>query len=336
MAKSPNSKRRLIEVLKLLYERTDGDHGLSLADIATHLEELGISCERKALYDDMATLRQCGIDVAMDRRGGKTSYALASRPLSFRDLSLLLDCVQSSPFLTDVLAAEVCGDLESLASVHERRRLQGQIEVPGRTHLANEQVFETIAVIREALRKRRQVSFRYFNYVENGARHYHTYNDQSEGFGERRTLTPMRLVFVTGIYYLVVWEPWYGNVAYYRIDRMSDVEVSDQEAVRNSTIASYSVADDESVEFGLFRARRETVSLLLESGILNVLVDKFGTDVRTYPQKDGRLKANVKVTLTPAFYGWIFSLRGRCAIAGPGEAVDEYRKYVNDALEWLG
>ncbi len=331
MPKPPNTKRRLIEVLKLLFEQTDATHGLTLMEIATSLEELGISCERKSLYSDVETLRECGIEVAMHRRGGKTDYALERRPLSFRNLSLLVDSVQSSPFLTDDLAAEVCEDLGALASVHERGRLAGQIEVPGRVHMANEQVFETIAVLREAMRERKQVSFRYFTYDEKKERSYHTYR----GSGERRELTPVKLIYVDGIYYLVVWEPWYEKIAYYRVDRMSDVAVSGEDGVRNPTIANYSVARDESVGFGLFDAERETVTLLLEPYFVNALIDKFGHDVRTYPQEDGRVKAYVTVTLSPGFLGWIFSLHGCCTIAGPKSAIEKYRSYVDDALAWL-
>ena len=56
MAKKPNQKLKLIYLSRILQERTDAHHGLTLSEITAALKEYGISAERKSLYDDMEVL----------------------------------------------------------------------------------------------------------------------------------------------------------------------------------------------------------------------------------------------------------------------------------------
>lgn len=60
----------------------------------------GQDAERKAIYRDLEALRAADFDIRQKR--GK-EWHLAQRPLEFEELTMLVDAVQSSPFLTDEL-----------------------------------------------------------------------------------------------------------------------------------------------------------------------------------------------------------------------------------------
>ena len=55
------SKERVLALLKILFEKTDDQQGLTLEQILGELESMGISAERKALYRDFEALRKRGI-----------------------------------------------------------------------------------------------------------------------------------------------------------------------------------------------------------------------------------------------------------------------------------
>ena len=56
-------KERLLAVAKLFMEETDEEVGLTTGAIIELLEEKGISAERKAIYRDIAALRDAGMDI---------------------------------------------------------------------------------------------------------------------------------------------------------------------------------------------------------------------------------------------------------------------------------
>ena len=53
MAKSGNQKQKLLYLYKILFENTDEEHPMTLADFIRELGRYGISAERKSLYADL-------------------------------------------------------------------------------------------------------------------------------------------------------------------------------------------------------------------------------------------------------------------------------------------
>ena len=64
--------------MKILLEKTDEDNTISLYEMIAELEKLGISAERKSIYDDIAALRHYGLDIA-SRKTKTTDYYIANR-----------------------------------------------------------------------------------------------------------------------------------------------------------------------------------------------------------------------------------------------------------------
>ena len=79
MAKSKGCKTKLLFLERLFKERTDSTHTIGLNDIMNELEKLGITAERKALYDDIDALRAMGMDIRLKGRG---RYYLAENVFS--------------------------------------------------------------------------------------------------------------------------------------------------------------------------------------------------------------------------------------------------------------
>ena len=80
MARSANQKRKLLYVMKLLLERSDEKHPISMPEILSALAAQDISAERKSVSDDIRLLRQYGLPVVCIRRGRQTAYSLKNTP----------------------------------------------------------------------------------------------------------------------------------------------------------------------------------------------------------------------------------------------------------------
>ena len=86
------SKERLLALLKIMFENTDDEQGLTLEQILEELEAAGVSAERKALYRDFEALNNAGIEI--QRQHVKpVRYFLAKRPFTKSELLLLIDAL---------------------------------------------------------------------------------------------------------------------------------------------------------------------------------------------------------------------------------------------------
>jgi len=73
MAKSANQKMKLLYLMRILLEKTDETHPMSVPEMITELSRYDISAERKSIYDDIESLRVFGIDV-MQVKGKNGGY----------------------------------------------------------------------------------------------------------------------------------------------------------------------------------------------------------------------------------------------------------------------
>ena len=69
MAKGTNQKLKVIYLMKILLEKTDEEHSITMNEIIDSLESYGVSAERKSLYSDIESLRQYGMDIIGKQMG---------------------------------------------------------------------------------------------------------------------------------------------------------------------------------------------------------------------------------------------------------------------------
>ena len=90
MAKRENQKQKLFRLLEILMRETDEEHGLSMPEIISRLDEYGISAERKSIYDDFITLGELGFEVTHTATR-PPKYKLENRIFELAELKMLVD-----------------------------------------------------------------------------------------------------------------------------------------------------------------------------------------------------------------------------------------------------
>ena len=63
MPKGTNQKLKLYYLSRIMTEKTDDEHALTMVQIKDYLEGYGVTADRKSLYDDLEALRVLGIDI---------------------------------------------------------------------------------------------------------------------------------------------------------------------------------------------------------------------------------------------------------------------------------
>ena len=228
MATNNKQKLKLLHLMDILRTETDPEHGLTMPQLIEKLAEQGLTAERKSLYRDIKALQDFGMDIRTLRKR-PVQYCLAERDFELSQLTLLVDAVQSSRFLSDGASRALVKSIKLLASTPEQDALNKQVHVHGRPSRQNQSDFIAVDKLQDAIADRRKVSFRYFKYDANKAR-------VARRAGADHLVTPMNLTYSDGNYYLVAYNSDDRKIRNYRVDRMEHIERSDEPAERNDAM----------------------------------------------------------------------------------------------------
>ena len=148
----------------MLYEQTDEDHYLTIAQIMEQLEkEYGISTSRGTVGDDIKALQELGIEIEVVPSTQKR-FSLICRKFDLPELKTLIDAVESARFIPKKKSAALVEKLGSLTSQHNTEKLVRNVDVENRLKADNEKIYYIMETLNDAINARKKVSFQYFTY----------------------------------------------------------------------------------------------------------------------------------------------------------------------------
>ena len=289
-----NQKIKILYLMRIFLEQTDEEHPMSVKELIAYLNSLGISAERKTVYDDIETLRNFGMDI-LNRREHPAGFYLASREFELPELRLLVDAVQSSRCITNGKSRQLIRKLESLASVYESRQLRRQGFAENRIRTINENVYYSIDMIQRALTEDRQISFQYCEWtVEKKLR--------PENEGERYSVSPWGLVWQNEEYYLITYDEKCGRVKQYQVDKLQQIRIEKEVRRGREFFENYDIGELTSRTFGMFGGREVTICLEAHNRLVGVVLDRFGRDIMIHRKDPEHFKTLVRVNISDQFF----------------------------------
>lgn len=327
MSKGNNQKLKLSYLTKIMLEKTDDEHSLTMPQIMAELEKYDVTAERKSIYSDFADMNdKLGIEIIKEQIGRETFYHVGSREFEVAEVKLLIDAIQSSKFITERKSRELIKKVKGLVSEHQASQIQRQVFVQGRIKTMNESIYYNVDDIHSAIGNNKKIRFKYFAW--NVDKSMYILNH-----GNFMTVSPWALTWDDENYYLVAFDDYSKTCKHYRVDKMLKLEVIDEpregkEIFRNFDMATYSKAT-----FGMYAGEKKRVKIQFHNRMCGVFIDRFGKDVsfRTVDAEHSEL--SVEINVSPQFYGWIFSLGNKVKLVGPDSVVEDMRKYTEEFLD---
>lgn len=331
MPRNPNQKLKLLYLLKILQERTDDEHAITLAQILEALSGYGITAERKSIYDDLEALRVYGVDVEM-RKEKNYEYYIANRSFELPELKLLVDAVQSSKFITHKKSNELIKKVEGLASVHQARQLQRQVFVQNRVKTMNESIYYNVDKIHNAISQGVKVSFLYFEWAVSFTTKERIKKRPKRG-GERYAISPWALTWDDENYYMIGYDSESKKIKHYRVDKMQSIELTDEKRDGQRVFQKFDMAQYSKMTFGMYGGDEEEVKLRFHNNLIGVVVDRFGKDVFLSQDGNDGFTISVKVMASPQFFAWVFGLGEDVRILSPPGVVKQFKKHAKKVMK---
>lgn len=321
--KTTNNRLKILYLYKILLDKTDENHYLSMPEIVSQLQQYGISAGRKALYEDIDALRSYGLDIVAIK-GNTSGYYVASRDFELPELKLLADAVSSSRFLTEKKSTELLKKIEGLSSIHEAKQIQRQVYVKNRVKAMNERIYMNVDVIHRAIAENKKIKFRYFDYNLQKKKTYREGN---------RVCSPFALTWEDERYYLIAFYDNRNTISNFRIDRMESVEIIEEDAVEKPE--NFILADYMNSSFSMFSGTTQDVKLRFDNQLINAVIDRFGKSIAVIPDGDSHftVKVKVKAEYPEPFFGWLFQFGTMAEIIEPCALRDRYIEMLKSVTE---
>lgn len=326
MPKGTNQKLKLIYLIKIMLERTDEQHGLTMPEILDALESYGVSAERKSIYSDFETLRTLEIDVIQEQQGKTYTYHVASRQFELAELKLLVDAIQSSKFITEKKSKQLIKKLESLASSYEAKQLQRQVYVSGRIKTMNESIYYNVDEIHSAIASNKKIRFQYFQWNIKK-------ETELRKSGQFYEISPWALSWDNENYYMIGYDSNAEKIKHYRVDKMLKSTCMDEDREGKELFDTFDIAAYTRKSFGMYGGEEQSVKLEFDNNLVGVVIDRFGKDIIIAPAGNNHFTIKVDVAVSDQFLGWVFALGDGAKILGPENVVEQMKELAKKAIE---
>lgn len=325
MPKSSNQKLKLLYLKKIMQEKTDENHPITVPQIITELARYDIQAERKSIYDDLEALRVYGLDIECVK-SKSTGYYIATRDFELPELKLLADAVASSKFITEKKSKELVKKIGSLASVHEAKQLQRQVYVMGRVKTMNEKIYYNVDEIHQAIAENKQIAFKYFEYtVDKEKRYRHE--------GEKYVVSPYALTWDDENYYLIAYYPKYPNLSHFRVDKMESIERLEDLRLPIPDNKEFNPAEYSKKVFSMFSGEEIQIRIQFDNSLIGVVLDRFGSDVMISKSDDNTFIVNVCACISPTLLGWLFSFGDKVMVLAPESLIQKLKSNAAKCFE---
>ncbi len=322
MAKGVNQKLKIIYLMKILLEKTDEEHSITMQEIKESLEAYGIGAERKSLYSDIESLRQYGMDIIGRQMDRTYYYSVGNRQFELAELKLLVDSVQAAKFITAKKSNELIKKIESMASKYEASKLHRQVYVAERVKTMNESIYYNVDMIHAAIGANSKITFQYFQWNVDKKM-------ELRRGGSLYEVSPWALSWSDENYYLIAFDSLEDKIKHFRVDKMLHIEMEGSKREGKKCFDEFDMAIYTRKMFGMFGGEEQMVKIECENALAGVMIDRFGKDVAIMKKDGEHFAVIVKVAVSRQFLSWVIALGEGAKIVGPESVVEQMKKEVD-------
>lgn len=323
-----DTKGRLLFLERYMMEHTDDDHVITTDELIRIYEENGFKANRNTVKSDVDTLNAAGVEILSERVGNSKAYHVGARLFELAELKMLVDAVSSSRFITMGKSERLIGQLAKLTNEQNRNALTARIFTSDRIKTGNTAVMNTTDTLCKAMDSGQKVRFHYWNY-----------NPQKEHIlrhdGEWFVASPYALIWDDERYYLVAYSDYREKVVTFRIDRMCDVSILEEPALKDD---GFNGAEYAQRAFKMMDDDLEETEVILacDNQFMQNIVDRFGEEIDTEIVDENCFRACVTVRPSKTFFSWIVGFCGGIRITGPIDVKERYEEMLREILEKQG
>jgi len=266
-----------------------------------------MECDRKTVKANIMNLIEFGYDIAFyeiprKNKDGEdenicTNWYLVSE-FDSSEITFLINSILFSKSIPRNQANDLIEKIKKISRNNDKSTYRNVYNLPYLQFNDNQQSLYNINVINEAIEKNLKIQFV-----------YNTYGLDKKMYPrreERYKVSPYQIVANNGKYYLICNYDKYDNVDYYRIDRMTEVEVLSEKAKNKDIIKGLengiNIPEQMAQHVYMFSDEAINIEMKIKKYIVGEVIDWFGKDFSVVKEKDDEALIRLKGSQKAMFY----------------------------------
>lgn len=315
-------KLALLRIAQILHKYSDAAHPLKQEDIAAYLSrDYGIEIERKAVGRNLSLLKEADFDIISTRNG----CYLEKREFEDSELKLLIDGVLCSKHISPHHSKQLIEKLAALSNTYFRSHIKNIYSVNDWNKTQNYDLFLNIELVDEAIETGKQITFSYNKFG----------TDKNLHKSATHFASPYQMILHNQHYYLMALNEKWKNMGYYRLDKITELQITDCPLTPLRTVDGF----ENGIDYKNFSAALpymftdtpEQIELLADNSVVDQIVDWFGYDIQIAPQGDG-VRVQLKSSPNALTY-WALQFAEHVEILSPTYLREKVRTILQNACK---
>lgn len=311
-----NNKIKLLYLIDILNKKTSETNPINANELIDELGKYKITCERKAIYDDINVLRQYGYDIIYSPNKG---YFMGQRSFELSEIKIISDALNNASFLTSSKTLSIVDKLCNDQNINDTLLIKSNLVNYHKK--TNDATIYHIDIIFDAINTNSTIEFKYFDYTISSQKKY---RKSSYSY----FLDPYALVWNDSNYYLVGYNQKHNAFINYRVDKMDQIKISTKFDKKSFDLDAYI-----NTTFNMYQGNIDTITLSCQNNLSNVMFDKFKDNMIVTNITKDYFTINIKAQISPTFIGWLIQFKDQIKILEPASLVQELLSYSETIIK---
>ena len=316
-------KLALLRILQILEDETDKEHPYTQAQIIKRLaEKYDITVERKAVGRNLSLLKEAGFGIENTKAGS----FFDDRTFEQSELRLLVDSILCSRYINKKHSEDLIEKIVALGGKNFKSHVKHIYSVGKWSKSDNIEFFYNIEIADEAIETAKQITFHY-NKFDETARLKKTYC---------QIVSPYQMILHNQRYYLMAYNEYWKNMAFYRMDKITDVEILDKPQTPIRSVPGYKNGIDyKDLAISrpyLYADKAEKIVVACDKALMDDVVDWFGNGVSVRKGNEGQIVVTLYASKDAMLY-WALQYGRRAKVLEPADLVQKIKQTLEDVLK---
>lgn len=316
-------KLALLRILQILEDETDKEHPYTQAQIIKRLaEKYDITVERKAVGRNLSLLKEAGFGIESTKAGS----FFDGRTFEQSELRLLVDSILCSRYINKKHSEDLIEKIVALGGKNFKSHVKHIYSVGKWSKSDNIEFFYNIEIADEAIETAKQITFHY-NKFDETARLKKTYC---------QIVSPYQMILHNQRYYLMAYNEYWKNMAFYRMDKITDVEILDKPQTPIRSVPGYKNGIDykdlATSRPYLYADKAEKIVVACDKALMDDVVDWFGNGVSVRKGNEGQIVVTLYASKDAMLY-WALQYGRRAKVLEPADLVQKIKQTLEDVLK---
>lgn len=319
---SEAKKLALLRILEILQKETDEEHPLTYNEIIELLNnKYDIELERKAVGRNISLLLEAGYDIISTKHG----VFLNERKYEPSEIRLLIDAVLSSHHIGAHHSKDLIERLVSEQNKYFKKNIKHIYAISDFHKTDNTSTFYTIDIIHEAIDNNKMVKYDYNKYGADKKLHKTSF----------QRISPYQLILHNQRYYLMGFSSYWNHLVYHRIDRITNIAISERDLVPIREIKGYengiNYKNISNTMPYMYSDAPENIEMLVLDKALDQVIDWFGKDIKIDNTNNEKVFKVILSSSPTAMLYWAMQYTDEVEIIKPLTLREKIKETINTA-----